>query len=144
MSVGGAISFVLLSLSPVPGIAASIPLAILKLDYAPWLVPLVATPLAFVQVFVVNFLWDRLQKLTFVKNVLEKKRSARVDRMLTSGGSFLPVFLATPLIGPWGVMIFMKYGRVPLRRVALPIAASLSSLALVLTLLCVFIPTLFA
>ncbi len=144
MSTLGALSFVLLSLSPAPGLLAAIPLAILKLGYPPWFVLLTATPLAYVQVFAVHLLWESLQKLSFVKNVIENKRSARVDSMLATGGSFVPVFLATPVIGPWGVVIFMKYGRVPLRKVALPIAVSLACIALVVTGLCVYVPAFFA
>lgn len=140
----GLLSFIGLSLSPVPGIIASIPLAVLKLDYPPWIVPLAAMPLSFVQVLVVNFLWDQLQRLPLVQNTIEKKRSARIDELIATGGSFWPVFVTTPLVGPSLVMMFMRYAHIPLRRVALPMAASLMTLAIVITALCVYVPGWFA
>ena len=143
LSWGGVASFVFFSVWPVPGIVASIPLAILKLDYPPLIVPLVATPLAFIQVLLVDVAWTQLQRLKPVRNVLEKKRSPRLDRILQSGGSFWPVFLGTPFLGPGLVMIFMRYANISLKKVGVPIFLSIFAVALVLTALCVFIPAWF-
>jgi hypothetical protein len=144
VNIAGAVSFVVLSIAPIPGIIASIPLAVLKLAYPPWIVPLIAMPLSFVQVLVVNYLWDQLQTLTAVKNVIEKKRSARVDALIASGGSFWPVYIATPLLGPSLIMMFMRYARISLRHVWLPMALSLMTLAVVVTALCVYVPAWFS
>jgi hypothetical protein len=69
------------------------------------------------------------------RDLLERRRSARIERLLQSRGGFWITFVLAPLIGPWLVMAFMRTVRVPQRRVALPIFLAMLCTAASLALL---------
>ena len=132
------------SINPIAGLLVSIPWAILKLDYPLWLIILTGPLLAYVQVIAADVLWNQLKRLDYVQKLLEKKRSPRVEKLLQSKDAFLPVMLATPLVGGWVVMLVMRYAKVPQWRVATPILLALLILSIVLGVLCKTVPHLFS
>lgn len=136
--------YVILSIQPFGGILASIPLAILALDYPWWLALLTAPALAYLQVPIIDLAWSLLERWPWFQRTLERKRSPRIERLLAGGGAFWTTFGAAPLVGPWVVMAFMRYAHVPQRRVALPIYLSMLAVGIVATALSVFVPGVFA
>jgi len=137
-------AFVTLAINPIGGLLLAIPFAILQLHYRPWLALAASVPLAYVQVIAVDLLWVALCRLPFWQRLLERRRSAQVERLLASKGGFWITFLGTPVLGPWLVMAFMRYANVPHRRVALPILLALTCTAIVLVGLCSWVPAWFA
>lgn len=135
--------YVAQSINPVGGLLASVPWAILKLHYPLWVVLLSGPPLAYIQVIVVDLSWSYLRRISYINNLLEKKHSPRVERLFASGGAFLPVLIATPLVGPWVVMLVMRYAKVSQRQVFAPIALALTLVTGVLSILCLSLPDLF-
>jgi hypothetical protein len=134
---------VLLAVNPFGGILAAIPLGILGLGH-PWWAWLVAGPfLAYVQVPVVDLAWDLLLRWPWWRRLLERRRSPRIERLMSSGFAFWPVFLASPLVGPWFVMAFLRYARQPQRRAALPMLLSMLAVSVVTVAACVWLPALF-
>lgn len=132
------------SINPIAGLLVSVPWAVLKMHYPLWLVVVSAPPLAYLQVVGADLLWNYLKRITYVKNLLEKKHSPRVQKLFASGGRFIPVFIATPLVGPWLVMLVMRYANVTQRHVMLPIMLALVVVSFVLGLTCLIVPTAFS
>lgn len=131
---------ILLAIEPFGGILAAIPIGILALGH-PWWAWLLAAPLlAYVQVPVVDLCWDLLLRWPWWNRLLERKRSPRIERLMESGGAFWPVFVASPLVGPWVVMAFLRYAHVPQRRAAAPILLSMLAVTVVVVAACVFVP----
>jgi hypothetical protein len=138
------LAFALLAANPFGGLLVAIPFAILKLHYPTWLAVVVGTPLAYLQVPVVDAAWSFLARFPAWCRLLERRRSPQVTRLLESRGAFWVTFLATPVLGPWLVMAFMRYAQVGQRRVALPILAALACTAAALAWVCVLAPRAFA
>jgi hypothetical protein len=138
------LAFIVLAANPFGGLLVAIPFAIFTLLWPAWLVVLTGVPLAYLQVVVVDVGWESLARIGGWQRFLERRRSPRVERLVASGGGFWITFFATPLIGPWLVMAFMRYAQVRQRRVALPIVLALSCSAVVIASLCVMVPQLFA
>jgi xanthosine utilization system XapX-like protein len=136
------LAFVAMAINPIGGLLIAIPFAVLKLDYPPWLALLAGVPLAYVQVLVIDLGWTTLARWPRWSSWLERRRSPRVNRLVESRGSFWLTLLLSPLIGPWLVMAFMRYARVPQRRVALPILLGLSWTGTLITLATVWAPRL--
>ena len=137
-------TYILLGINPFGGIVTSIPFGLLVLDYPVWLVLLSSPPLAYVQVLAVDLGWSRLERLSWWSRLLARRRSPRVERLLAGRGAFLATFLTAPVVGPWAVMAFMRYARVPQRRVALPILLAMTAVTFVATALCRWAPQWFA
>jgi hypothetical protein len=137
------VAFALLAANPVGGLLVAIPFAVLKLHYPAWLAIGLGTPLAYLQVPVVDMSWSALVRIRGWRRFLDRRRSARVERLVASRGAFWITFAATPFLGPWLVMALMRYARVEQRRVALPILASLACIAVAVALACALAPTLF-
>jgi len=143
--IGGSdVAFVALAVNPLGGLLVALPFAILKLHYRPWAAAAIGAPLAYVQVVVVDLGFGLLARIPWWMRMLERRRSARVERLLASRGAFWLSFLATPLLGPWLVMAFMRYGKVPQRQVALPIFSALMTTAAIIATLSALAPSLFA
>jgi xanthosine utilization system XapX-like protein len=138
------LAFALLAANPFGGLLVAIPFAILKLHYPTWLAIAVGTPLAYIQVPVVDATWSLLARIPSWGRLLEKRRSPRVARLVAARGAFWITFLATPFLGPWLVMAFMRYAHVGQRRVALPILAALACTAAALAWACILAPRMFA
>ena len=137
------LSYIAMAIQPFGGILVAIPLAILHLQYPVWLVVATAPFLAYVQVLVVDLLWNALDKIPAWRRMLERRRSPRMERVMAGGGAFWTTFLTAPLVGPWVIMAFMRFARVPQRRIAVPILLSMLSVTLVVTALCLAVPVLF-
>jgi hypothetical protein len=137
------IAFYALATNPIGGLLAAIPFAIFKLHYPAWRAVAIGVPLAYVQVLVIDAAWGLLAKVPSWTRLLERRRSPRVERLMAARGGFWITFLATPFVGPWLVMAFMRYARVTQLRVAVPILAALAVTAIGLAAGCVWIPTLF-
>ncbi len=136
-------AFVGFAVSPLGGLLVAIPFATFELHYPPWLTLVAGVPLAYVQVIAVDALWLALSQLAWWTRILERRRSARVERLLAARGGFWITFLATPFLGPWLVMAFMRYAHVPHRRVGPPILLALVGTSALLIALCTFVPRLF-
>jgi hypothetical protein len=137
-------TFAFLAANPFGGLLIAIPFAVLTLHYPAWWVVLASVPLAYLQVIVIDVAWGWLARIERWNRFLMRRRSPRVERLVASGGGFWITFAATPLLGPWLVMAFMRYAQVRQRRVALPILLALLLTSVVLTSLCVVVPQLFA
>jgi hypothetical protein len=137
------LAFFILAANPFGGLLVAIPFAMLKLNWPAWLVVLTGVPLAYLQVIVVDVAWGSLTRIDGWQRFIERRRSHRVERLVASGGGFWITFFATPLLGPWLVMTFMRYAQVRQARVALPILLALLCSAIVLASLCTLVPQLF-
>lgn len=137
----GDVTFALLAANPIGGLLIAVPFGLLKQHYPLWLVVALATPLAYLQVFAIDLGWTLLTRIPSWHRFLERRRSPRVEQLVASGGGFWITFLATPFVGPWMVMSFMRWAHVPQRRVAVPILLSLLATALGLAVITV-LPTL--
>jgi hypothetical protein len=138
------LAFAALAANPVGGLTVAVPFAILRLHYPAWLAVATSFPLAYLQVPVVDAAWSLLVRLPVWRRFLARRRSARVERLVAARGAFWVTFLATPLLGPWLVMAFMRYAQVPQRRVAAPILCALAGTATVLAAACALIPGAFS
>lgn len=131
------------SINPIAGLLVSVPWAMLKMHYPLWLVLVSGPPLAYIQVIVADWSWSYLRRIRYVRNILEKQRSPRVEKLFASGGQFIAVFIATPLVGPWLVMLVMRYANVSQRQVMMPIMLALLFVSATLGILCLVVPRLF-
>jgi hypothetical protein len=136
-------TYVFLAAEPLGGLLMAIPLGILKLDYPWWVTVLSGPPLAYLQVLAVDGLWSLLERWPWFVRTLERRRSARIERLLAGGAGFWATFAAAPLVGPWVVMAFLRYARIPQRRAALPILLAMLAVSLVVTAVCVLAPAAF-
>ncbi len=121
----GALTFALLAANPVGGLLVAVPYGMLRLHYPIWLTLVAGTPLAYLQVLAIDGSWTLLARIPAWQRFLERRRSPRIERLVASGGAFWITFGATPFVGPWLVMSFMRWAHVPQRRVALPILLAL-------------------
>ena len=137
-------AFVALALSPIGGLLVAIPYGIFVREYPIGLVLALGIPLAYVQVFAVDWLWTGLSRWPRWQRLMARLRSPRVERLMAARGGFWITLGATPLVGPWLVMAFMRYAQVPHRKVALPILLGLSLAATTIAALCAWAPGLFA
>lgn len=138
------LAFALLAANPFGGLLVAIPFAVLKLHYPAWVATAIGAPLAYLQVVIVDTSWSLLARIPGWQRFLERQRSPRVARLVASRGAFWITFVATPLLGPWLVMAFMRYAQVDQRRVALPIFASLACTAAALACACAIVPRAFS
>jgi hypothetical protein len=125
----GDLTFALLAANPVGGLLVAVPYGMLRLHYPIWLTLVLGTPLAYLQVLAIDALWTLLARIPRWQRFLERRRSPRIERLVASGGGFWITFCATPFVGPWLVMSFMRWAGVPQRRVALPILMALLATA---------------
>lgn len=140
---GAVASFVTLSINPFGGMMLSIPFAVFHLRWPAWAAWAAGVPLSYVQVIVVNAFWTQLTRLRWWRAFLERRRSARVERLVASRGAFWLTTLLSPIIGPWLVMSFMRYANVPHRTVALPLFLGLMWNGGAIALACAWLPHLF-
>lgn len=139
----GFVAFSLLAINPVGGLAVAVPFAVFKLHYPAWLILAVGIPLAYVQVLTVDLGWTLLARTGWWFRFLERRRSARIEKLIASRGAFFGTMVLAPLIGPWLVMAFMRYAQVPQRRVALPILLGITWAAVAFVAACTVVPELF-
>lgn len=137
------LTFVALAINPIGGLVAAIPVAMLALSYPGWVAVAAGVPLAYVQVIVVDTCWSQLERWPAWRRMIEARRSARIARLMDSGGAFLPTLVLAPIIGPWVVMAFMRYAGVPQRRVAAPMLLGILWMAALLATACALVPSWF-
>ncbi|MEW5849824.1 MAG: hypothetical protein AB2A00_13600 [Myxococcota bacterium] len=138
------LAFVTLAVSPVGGLVVAVPLAVFQLGYPAWVLLLLGPLLSYVQVIVVDVAWSRLERWPWFQGVLRRRRNARIERLMASGGAFWATFTLAPVVGPWMVMAFMRYANVSQRRVALPILLSMLCVTTALVAACHLAPQWFA
>jgi hypothetical protein len=138
----GDLSFAVLAINPIGGLAIAIPFAVFGLHHPAWLAWVVGLPLAYVQVLAVDLLWTQLVKLRGLSGFLERRRSPKVERLVASRGSFWLTMLLSPFIGPWLVMAFMRFAQVPHRKVALPLFLGLAWNSGAVAAACAWLPQL--
>ena len=131
------LTYLLLGINPFGGIVTSIPYGLLVQEYSLWFVLLSSPPMAYVQVIAVDLGWGLLMRWGWWRRLLERRRSPRVERLMAGRGGFWATFVTAPVLGPWAVMAFMRYARVPQRRVALPILLSMGVVTLIAVGACV-------
>ncbi len=135
-------AFVALAINPFGGLLFAIPYAQTVLHRSPWLAALVGWPLAYVQVVVVDLLFETLRRIPWWQRLVERKRTPRLERMVTSRYMFWMIVMFGAFLGPWLVMAVMRYAGVPHRRVAVPMALSLGWNAAAIALVSVYAPRL--
>jgi len=123
------LTFALLAANPFGGLLIAVPFSVLELHYPAWLAIALGAALAYLQVPAIDLAWTTLSRIPWFCRFLERRRSPRVERLLAARGAFWVTFLATPFLGPWVVMAFMRYAHVRQRRVALPILSALACTA---------------
>jgi hypothetical protein len=135
--------FLLTAFSPIGGMTAAVPLAILGFGFHGWSAAAVGVFAAWSQALVVDLAWRLLERRPWWQRWLERRRTGWAARRLQVGNRlFWPVLFLTPLIGSWVVMALVRLMGVPQRRIALPMVLGLSLLGVLLVLLCEHAPQL--
>jgi len=138
----GYAGFVVLAVNPFGGLMIAIPYAKAVLHVSPWLAALVGWPLAYVQVLVVDLLWNTLCRIGWWQRLVERRRTPRLERMASSPAMFWMIVAFASFTGPWLVMAVMRYAKVPHRRIAVPMALSLGWNAAGIAFLTAYLPRL--
>ncbi len=133
-------AFVVLAINPFGGLLFAIPYAKTMLGMSPFLAALIGWPLAYVQVLFVDVLWKTLSRIGWWERFIHKRRTPRLQRMVSSPYMFWMILVFAPFFGPWLVMAVMRYANVPHRRIALPMALSLGWNAFAIALITLYAP----
>lgn len=137
------LAFLLTAFSPIGGMTAAVPLAILAFGFHGWSAAAVGVVAAWTQALVVDVAWRSLERRGWWQRWIARQRAGWAGRRLRFADRlFWPVLLLTPLIGSWVVMALVRLMGVPQRRIALPMVLSLSLLGVALVLLCEHAPQL--
>jgi hypothetical protein len=134
--------FVVLAINPFGGLLFAIPYAKAVLHMSPWWAALIGWPLAYVQVLFVDILWVSLSRIGWWQRLIVRRRTPRLERMISSKYMFWLILFFAPFAGPWLVMAVMRYANVPHRRIALPMALSLGWNAMGIAFVAVYAPRL--
>jgi len=137
------LAVLLTALSPVGGMVAALPLGILGFGFPWWGVALVGIAAGWAQALVVDLCWELLERWPWWRRMMARRRTGWIARGLSRPGTFWPIVVATPLVGPWVVMALMRFAGVPRSRVTPPLLLGLVFLAAVLVLTCHHAPRLF-
>lgn len=132
--------FVLVGLNPFGGLFLAIPIALFKLQYPAAVALFAAVALAFVQVLVVDFFWQRLAGWERFMAFVQTKRSERLEGYLDSRWAPLWIALVSPWVGPWLIMALSRFAQKKLTTVGLPLLAGLLYVGVITTGLCLFAP----
>jgi hypothetical protein len=136
------IAFVISGLNPFGGAFVAIPIAIFQLGWAPWLAVALTIPLVYAQVVAVDLLWDRLLAWPAWLRFVEKRRSARLERILARRDAGVWLALLGPWIGCWLVIAAARFGGHRQSKVALPLLIGITYLGALTAAICVFAPDL--
>lgn len=132
--------FVLAAVNPFGGMFVALPIAIFKLAWPAWLAVVVAVPLGYVQVIVVDVLWERLLDWPWFMQMIEKRRSERLTNMLARDDAKLWLALLGVWLGPWLVTAFARFSGHSVGRVALPLLFGLTYLGIGTAAVCKLAP----
>ncbi len=132
--------FVALAINPFGGLLFAIPYAKVVLHMSPWLAALIGVPLAYVQVAFVDLLWTTLKRIGWWERLIERRRTPRLTRMASSPYMFWMILAFGCVLGPWLVMAVMRYAKIPHRRIAVPMALSITWNAVGIALLSIYVP----
>jgi hypothetical protein len=139
---GAYLGFVGLAVNPFGGLLFAVPYAKLVLGISPWIAAVVGVPLAYVQVVVVDLFFTTLLKFDWWHRLIQRRRTPRLERIVSSPHMFWLIALLGAFMGPWLVMAVMRYAQVPQRRIALPMLISLSWNAAAIALATIYAPRL--
>jgi len=134
------IAFVLAGLNPFGGMFVAIPIAMFKLGWPIWLSVALAIPLAYVQVLVVDLLWGRLLLYPAWMRLFERRRSAKLDALLSRGDAGLWLAIVSPWLGPWLVMAAARFAGKSLRHVGWPLLVGITYVAIAAGAVCALAP----
>jgi hypothetical protein len=132
--------FVLSALNPFGGAFFAIPFAIFKLGWSPWFAGVLTIPLIYVQVVVVDLLWDRLLRWPRAAEFFERRRSSRLERVLERKDSGLWLAVFGVWLGCWLVMAMARFAGYRQRKVALPLLFGISYLVAITVVVCLYAP----
>jgi hypothetical protein len=135
-------AFVLACLNPFGGMFVAIPLALFKLDWPAWLAIALSVPLVYVQVIVVDLLWERLLTWPWWLGVIEKRQSPKLSALLSRDDAALWLALLGVWAGPWLVTALARYSGHTVKRVALPLLFGITYVSVGTTLACMYAPSL--
>jgi hypothetical protein len=134
--------FVLAAINPFGGMFVALPIAIFKLAWPAWLAVGVAVPLGYLQVIVVDVLWERLLDWPWFMQMIEKRRSERLTNVLARDDAKLWLALLGVWLGPWLVTAFARFAGHSVGRVALPLLFGLTYLGIGTAVVCKLAPEL--
>lgn len=118
----------------------AIPIALFKLEWPAWFAVLAGIPLAYVQVIVVDQLWERLMTWPRWVALLERRRSEKLTNLLARDDARLWLALLGVWFGPWLVAAFARFSGHPVRRVAGPLLFGITYVAIGTALICKLAP----
>ncbi|MDB4976919.1 MAG: hypothetical protein JWN48_5260 [Myxococcaceae bacterium] len=134
--------FVVACINPFGGMFVALPIAIFKLAWPPWFAVALSVPLAYVQVVVVDVLWERLAAWPWFRGVIEKRRSERLTNLLARDDAKLWLSIFGVWFGPWLVTAFARFSGHTVGRVALPLLFGLTYVAIGTAAVCKLAPEL--
>jgi hypothetical protein len=132
--------FVINAINPWGGMFVAMPIAIYKLDWPAWFACLLGIPLGFVQVIVVDRMWERSLRWPFWVRLLEKRRSERLTNWLARDDAKLWLALFGVWFGPWLVTAFARFSGHQVGRVALPLLFGITYVAIATAAVCKIAP----
>lgn len=136
------IGFVLTAINPWGGMFVAIPIAIYTLDWPAWFACLLGIPLGYVQVIVVDRLWERSMRWPWWVQLLEKRRSERLTNWLARDDAKWWLAIFGVWFGPWLVTAFARFAGHPVGRVAMPLLFGISYLTVGTAIVCKIAPQL--
>jgi len=136
------VGFVLTAINPWGGMFVAMPIALFKLDWPAWLAVIIGIPLGYVQVVVVDVLWERLMRWPWWVQMLEKRRSERLTNLLARDDAKLWLGVFGVWMGPWLVAAFARFSGHEVRRVALPLLFGISYVTIGVAVACKLAPDL--
>jgi hypothetical protein len=113
--------FVLACINPFGGMFVSMPIALYKLEWPPWFACALGIPLAYVQVVVVDVLWERLMAWPWWVRLIEKRKSEKLTDLLARDNAKIYLAIFGVWAGPWLVMAVARFAGHTRGRVALPL-----------------------
>jgi hypothetical protein len=134
--------FVIACVNPFGGMFVAMPLALFKLEWPAWFACVLGIPLGYVQVIVVDLLWERLQAWPWWMQVIEKRRSPKLNELLAREDAKLWLAIFGVWAGPWLVAAITRYSGHAVKRVALPLLFGISYVTVGTALVCLYAPNL--
>jgi hypothetical protein len=132
--------FVIACINPFGGMFVAMPIALFKLEWPPWFACLVGIPLGYVQVLVVDLLWERLMAWPWWVQLIEKRRSDKLTDLLARDNAKLWLAIFGVWAGPWLVMAVTRFSGHTRGRVALPLLFGITYVTIGVAAVCKLAP----